>query len=235
MNIVDYAVIAVVLISLLFGLYKGFIRSVLALLGLFAAMYVSYLFSPRLVAWISGNQTLLDTLMYYTDASMRMSDVTIANTLVSGLNQSQIVSIVAQAQLPAPFDVLLENNMINQVFAALPQATVSEYLNQTVISVIIRIVSYAAVFIAAYAAATLVVNLVHYVFRFPVLRQFDMLLGGVFGIARGIFLVYILFALVPILMTVLPFPQLADAVRESQFGDLLLNSRMIQTIMQGHL
>ncbi|MDR0397129.1 MAG: CvpA family protein [Oscillospiraceae bacterium] len=235
MNVVDYAVAAVVLISLLFGLYKGFIRSVMALLGLFVAMIAAYKLSPRLVEWISGNQTLLDTLMYYTDASIRMSDVTIANTLVSGLSQSQIVSIVAQARLPAPFDVLLENNMINQVFAALPQATVSEYLNQTVISVIIRIVSYVAVFIAAYSIVTLLINLIHYVFRFPVLRQFDMLLGGAFGVVRGIFLVYILFSLAPILMTVVPFPQLAEAVRDSQFGDLLLNSKMIQTILQGHL
>ncbi|MDR1598803.1 MAG: CvpA family protein [Oscillospiraceae bacterium] len=235
MNAVDYAVIGVVLASLLFGLYKGFIRSVVGLLGLFAAMYAAYVFSPRLVAWISGNQTLLDTLMYYTDASIRMSDVTIANTLVSGLSQSQIVSIVAQAGLPAPFDILLENNMVGQVYAALPQATVSEYLNQTVISAIIKIVSYVAVFIAAYAAATLLVNLLHYVFRFPVLRQFDMLLGGAFGAVRGIFLVYILFSLAPILMTVVPFPQLAEAVRDSQFGDMLLSGKMIQTILQGGL
>lgn len=235
MNIVDYAVLVIILISLLFGFYKGFIRSVFALLGLFASMWAAYAFSPRLVEWISGNKSLLDTIMYYTDASLRMGDLQTANRLVATLSQSEIVSIVAQAGLPAPFDMLLESNMINQVYAALQQPTVSEYLNQTVISVIIHIVSYVAVFFAAYAVLTLVINLIHYVFRFPTMRRFDVVLGGVFGLARGVFLVYILFALVPIFMTVVPFPQLAQAVEESQFGRMLLNSRVIQTIIQNHL
>ncbi|MDR1570106.1 MAG: CvpA family protein [Oscillospiraceae bacterium] len=231
----DYAVLGIVIISLLFGLYKGFIRSVFALLGLFASMWAAYAFAPQVVAWVSGNETLLSTLMYYTDASLRMGDLQTAQRMVSALSQSEIVSIVAQADLPAPFDMLLESNMINQIYAALPQATVSEYLNQTVISVIIHIVCYVGVFFIAYALITLIINLVHYIFRFPVLRKFDVLLGGVFGIARGVFLVYILFALVPIFMTVVPFPQFAQAVEESQFGNLLLHSRVIQTIMQGHL
>jgi len=235
MNLVDYAVLGVILISLLFGLYKGFIRSVLALLGLFASMWAAYVFAPRVVTWISGNETLLSTLMYYSDASLRMTDMRTAQTLVAGLSQPEIVSIVAQANLPAPFDILLESNMLGQIYAALPQATVSEYLNQTVIYVIIHIVSFVAVFFAAYALFTIFINLLHYLFRFPTLRRFDILLGGVFGIARGAFLVYILFSLVPIFMTVLPFPQLAQAVEESQFGAMLLKSKVIQTIMQGRL
>ena len=235
MNIVDYSVIIIIIISLLFGLYKGFIRSVFALLGLFLAMWAAYSFAPRVVQWISGNATLLDTLMFYSDASLRINDVHTANTLVSMLTPNQIVSIVAQAGLPEPFSILLESNMINQVYAALPQATVSEYLNQTIISVIIHIVSYVGVFFAAYLAFTILMNLIHYVFRFPALRKFDSLMGGVFGLARGVFLVYIIFALVPIFMTVVPFPQLAQAVEESQFGGMLINSKVIQTIMQGHL
>jgi len=235
MNIVDYSVIIIVIISLLFGLYKGFIRSVFALMGLFLSMWAAYSFAPHVVNWISGNETLLDTLMFYTDASLRISDVHTANTLVSLLSPNQIVSIVAQADLPKPFSILLESNMINQVYAALPQATVSEYLNQTIISAIIKIVSYVGVFFAAYLAFTVVMNLIHYVFRFPALRKLDSLLGGVFGLARGIFLVFILFALVPIFMTVVPFPQLAQAIEESQFGSMLINSKVIQTIMEGHL
>ena len=235
MNFVDYAVIGVILVSLLFGFYKGFIRSVFGLIGLFAAMWLAYALSPRLVDWISGNKTLLDTLLYYTDASLRMGDMQTGQRLVSTLTQPEIVSIVAQANLPPPFNMLLESNMINQVYAALQQPTVSEYLNQTVISVIINIVSYIAVFLASYAVITLIINLLHYVFRFPTLRRFDVLLGGIFGIARGVFLVYILFALVPIFMTVVPFPQLAQAVEDSQFGKMLLDSRVIQTIMQRHL
>jgi uncharacterized membrane protein required for colicin V production len=125
--------------------------------------------------------------------------------------------------------------MINEAYAVLPNANVSDYLNQTIISVIINILSFVAVFFAAYFVLSLIIGLIHYVFRFPSIRKFDALLGGVFGIGRGIFYVYILFALVPIFMTVLPFPQLSQAVEESQFGRMLINSTVIQTILQGHL
>lgn len=235
MNIVDYAIIGVVGVSLLFGLYKGFIRSVLSLVSIFVALFAAYTFSPRLVDWISNNPTLLNTLLYYTDASSRLGDLELAQSLVSSLNPSAIAEIVSRANLPAPFDAVLQSNMLNQVYAMLPQATVSEYLNQTVISIIIHIVSFVALFFGAYAALALLANLLHYVFRFPVLKQFDLLLGGAFGLARGVFLVYVLFSIVPILMTVVPFPQLAEAVEQSQLGPLLLHSRLIQTIMQGHL
>lgn len=236
MNVVDYAVLGIVAISLLFGLYKGFIRSVLALAGLFVAMWAAYVFAPMLVDWVTSNDLIVNNLKYYTDTALRMGDSQTANTLVAGLSQAQIVSIVAQADLPSPFNMLLESNMINRVYEALlPQATVSEYLSQTVVSVIIHIVSYIAVFLASYFVVTLFVNLIHYIFRFPVLRSFDVLLGGVFGIARGVFMAYILFALVPIFITVLPFPQFAQMVEESQFGSIIINSSVIQTIMNGHL
>jgi uncharacterized membrane protein required for colicin V production len=223
------------LLSLLFGLYKGFIRSVLALLALFLSMWTAYSYAPKVTNWISGNDTLLNTVMYYSDASLRIPDLRDAETPVSTLSADRIVSIVAQADLPEPFSILLESNMMNQTYAVLPNATVSDYLNQTIVSVIINIISFVGIFLIAYLVFSLTISLAHYVFRFPSLRKFDALLGGIFGVGSGVFFVYILFALVPIFMTVLPFPQLSQAVEESQFGRMLINSTVIQTILQGHL
>jgi len=106
-NIVDYGVLAIVLISLLFGLYKGFIRSMLGLMGVFVGMYAAYMLAPQVITWISGNDSLLKTLMYYTDASQRIGDLRTAQTLVSSLSQAEIVSIVSHTNLPSPFDVVL--------------------------------------------------------------------------------------------------------------------------------
>ena len=41
-------------------------------------------------------------------------------------------------------------------------------------------------FIALYFLATLLVNLLNHVLRFPVLRRIDWLLGGVLGLGRGL-------------------------------------------------
>ena len=82
---------------------------------------------------------------------------------------------------------------------------------------------------------SLLAGLIGYVFKFPVLKHLDALLGGVFGIARGVFVAYVLFALVPILVTVLPFEEFEALIEASTLGSAMYHSNIVTTILQGGL
>ena len=235
MNAIDYVILGIVGVSLLYGLYRGFISSLLGLLCVFAAMFAAYAIGPTLASAICKNDSVVNTLIHYTDASSRLGDLDLSRLQVSGLGINTITDIVARTDLPMPFDALLASNMAQQVFAAIGSVSVSEYINQTIVTSIVTILCYIAVFIVGYVALSLVTGLVGYVFRFPSLKHLDALLGGVFGVARGVFMVYVFFALVPILMTVLPFEQFGDIVASSQIGSALYKSNIVNTILQGHL
>lgn len=235
MNIVDYVILGIVGVSLLFGLYRGFITSVLGLLAVVVAMFAAYAIGPSLAATISQNDTIVDTLIHYTDAASRIGDLELSGMQVAGLSASTIADIVQRADLPVPFDTLLSTNMAQQVFSAIGSYTVSEYINQTIVAAIVTILSYIVVFVVAYIALSLVTGLIGYVFKFPALRHLDALLGGVFGVARGVFFVYVIFALVPIVMTVLPFQEFIDLIEASQLGNVLYHSNIVSTILQGSL
>lgn len=235
MNVVDFCLIGIVGASLLFGLYRGFVTSLLGLVSLFVAMFAAYALGPVLATAILRNETVVETLVHYTDAASRLGDLDMSSMAVAGLSSGTISAIVERVQLPAPFDALLAGNMAQQVFASLGSVNVSEYINQTIVTSIVSILSYIGTFIVAYVALTLLTGLVGYVFRFPALRQLDAILGGVLGAARGVFLVYVLFALIPIVMTIVPFEQFGELIEKSQIGGALYRSNIVTTILQGHL
>lgn len=235
MNVVDYILLGVVGISLLFGLYRGFITSVLGLVSLFVAMFAAYAIGPSLAANICKNETIVQTLVHYTDAASRLGDLDLSVMSVAGLDSGTITDIVSRTNLPAPFDTLLSSNIAQQVFASIGSTNVADYINQTIVTAIVSILSYIVVFIVAYIALSLLTGLIGYVFKFPTLKHLDMVLGGLFGAIRGVFIVYILFALVPILMTVLPFEEFGTLIETSQLGKALYQSNIVTTILQGRL
>ena len=235
MNVVDYVILGIVGISFLFGLYRGFVTSVLGLAAVLAAMFAAYALAPQLSDAICQNETVVQTLIHYTDASSRLGDVELSTRAVAGLDATSIAEIVERANLPAPFDALLQSNLAQQVYASLGSISVSEYLNQTIVTAIVTILCYIVTFLASYLALSLLAGLIGYVFKFPVLKHLDALLGGVFGIARGVFVAYVLFALVPILVTVLPFEEFEALIEASMLGIAMYHSNIVTTILQGGL
>jgi len=235
MNIIDYVLLGIVGVSLLYGLYKGFVGSLLGLIALFVAMFAAYAVAPSVAASILRNESIVDTLVHYTDAASRVGDLDMATMAVAGLSDPLIAEVVARVDFPVPFDALLKGNMAQQVFAAIGSVSVAEYINQTIVTSMVSVLSYIITFVVAYVAMSLLTGLFGFVFKFPSLRQLDAILGGVLGLARGVFLVYILFALVPVVMTILPFEQFGELIETSRIGSALYRSNVITTILQGHL
>ena len=90
MNIVDYVIIGVIAVSVLFGLYRGFVASVLSMGGGLISFLGSFALYPKLAAVIQNNQELQRTLLHYTDASSRIGDLELALTNVVSLGREGI-------------------------------------------------------------------------------------------------------------------------------------------------
>ena len=235
MNIVDFVILGVLGISVLFGLYKGFINSILGLVGVFAALVIAYSAYPQLAKTLQADDSLIRTLAHYSDAASRVGDLDLARTPVANISPQVLNDIMSRAALPEPFDSFVRENIAKLAFSSTGGGTVSDYLNQTIIAVSLNILCFLLCFAVAYAVITLLAHLLHYVFRMPVLKHFDLLLGAVFGGIRGVFLVFVLFALVPILITVSPITEVAELVEQSRFAGVFAQNSLIQSIMQGTL
>lgn len=236
MNAVDYVVLGLMGLSVLFGFYRGFISSVLNTGGGLISFGLSFVLYPRVAEMIQGNEELVRTLMHYTDASSRLGDLELAITNVATLTQEKITEVLTRVQLPAPLDTLLQVNLEQQVYAANAGVdTVAEYVSQTIASASINIICFLLCFVVIYIALAIVVNLLKAIFRFPVLKQLDWLAGGIFGFLRGVLLCYVVFALVPLVLTVVPIDFISELFEQSMLAPIFNNGNLILGIMNGKL
>lgn len=236
MNIVDYVILGIVGISIIFGLYRGFISSVLNTGGCLLSFGLSFYFTPKLAGIVQGNVSLQETLSHYTDISSRLGDLDLAMTNVRELGLDKISEIISRVSLPEPLAQLLESNLANQVYAGQASVqTVQDYLSQTILSACISIICFIVCFAVIYLVIAIVVNLLKAVFRFPILKQLDGLAGGAFGLLRGALICYVVMAVVPMVETMVPIDMVTELIDESMLAPVFNNGNMILAIINGKL
>ncbi len=236
MNVVDYVIIGLVAVSVLFGLYRGFVSSVLSMGGGLISFLSSFALYPKLAALIQNNQSLQKTLLHYTDASSRIGDLELALTNAVNLGREGIEQVLTNVQLPAPLDSILRVNLENLVYGTQGAVTtVSDYVNQTILQASINIICFLVCFLGMYLAISLGLGLIRAVFRLPVLKQLNSLAGGVFGLLRGVLLCLIIFTLVPLVQTMLPMDIINELLEESTLAPIFMNGNLITAIMNKQL
>ena len=217
MNIVDYVIIGIIGISVLFGLYRGFIASVLNMGCGLMSFLASFWVSPKLAAAVQSNQSFLNMLLHYTDASSRIGDLETAITNVATLTSQSINSILEKVNLPAPLDTLLRVNLENNVYASSGLSTVSDYVSQTILQASINIICFLVSFLVLYIVLA------------------NGLAGGAFGFLRGLLVCLVLFTLVPLVQTVIPLDMVNDLIAQSTLAPIFSNGNLILAIMNGKL
>ena len=235
MNVVDLVILGLLGISVLFGLYRGFIASVASMGGSLLSLILSFWLSPKLVELIQANPDWIKTLMSYTDASSRLGDLNLSLTSVSALSSDSITDILSRVSLPAPLDTLLKTNLENQVFAPSGLTQVGDYVSQTIVGAILHVICFVVCFLALMIVFHFGLNFLKAVFRFPVLKQMNALAGGVFGLLRGVLLCFVAFALLPLIETVVPVEDIGLLVSQSTLAPLFNSGNLILAIMNGRL
>ena len=230
MNILDIIILAVLGVSVVFGLYRGFISGVLSVAALIGSAALAFAASGELAAWLQGNETLVSTLLYYTDAGSRIQSLDLALLSVAQVTEGALMQILESANLPAAF----ETAFVEQIALSGGAQTISAVLSQTIVNVSLSILSFLICFVVAYAVLTFVIHLIQYVFELPVLRHLDSLIGGVFGLARGMLILFIFFTVVPIVMAVVPIEPLEELIAASTLAPVF-DSELILAIIKGGL
>lgn len=233
MNIVDWSIIGIVGLCMLFGFYRGFIQSVLNLGSCLLSLVGSFMLFPSMADAVSANTEITRMISSYTDSSTLLGDLDLSSQAVSSLTSSSIANIVDKAGLPAPIDTLLKHNLDQQVFSPLGglATNVGDYVNQTILSVSINVLSFLLCFVLCFIVLTIVINMLRAVFRFPVLKQLDWLVGGLFGFLMGMALCFVVFTVMPILESVVPLPQFREMIEASSLANLFQNANLVVSIM----
>lgn len=235
MNIVDAVIIGIIAISVIYGFYHGFIQTIASVGAVVLAIGAAFLFGPKLAAVVSSNTGLAETFATYTDAVARVGDYDLASAPVAGISGSMVDTILASVKLPQPLADVLRKNLLSGAFAPQGLQTVNQYVSNTIVAAAVQVVCFLACFAVAYILLHIVLNLLQHVFRFPILKQLDWLAGGLFGLARGAVIVYLLLLLVPLVSTVVPTEGFDGLVQASSLAPHFRSDGFFVKVISGTL
>lgn len=215
MNIIDILILVVLAFTLLAGMHKGFVASMLRTIGFIASWFGARMVYERIANIALSNSTLMAMLNQYLEPATFFSSNTQAATTVAEVvsgGESAIQSAVAPvAEKISVIARAFEANIRNQAFAKLNITTLADYLDQTIWQAVFNVLGFLLAFIVIYAVISLLVNLLDSVIRFPVLRMFDWLLGGICGLIRGLVVAVLLLSIVPSVISLIS-PELTQTL-----------------------
>jgi len=233
MNVLDYAIIAIFALFVMSGLYKGFIATALSIGAYIVACISGLLFRPLAAAAIVGHERLFAMMQYYTEGAEYIKDVEFSRMNVDAISSADLSRIIADAELPYPVGKEIAANIAKESFAKQNLSTLGEYFNQTMVYVFVNILAFLVVFLLVRAILGFVIHGVDYSYQLPSLRRHDAVIGGGVGFVRGVLALFLIFMLVPIALTVLPFDIVKAVVGNSFFAPFFYKSNFLLSLMPG--
>lgn len=233
MNILDVVFVLILLISVIFGIYR---RSLTALLGLIcsvAAFLLAFAAGPRLANELIKNRTLTGLLASYTDAASLVGDYSLATTEVSTISEATLETVIKNVPLPDSISGILRQNLAGHVYAAQGGRTVNDYISATLVWVILRVGSFVLCFALLFLLMHFIVNLLDHVFQFPVLKHLDGPLAALYGLLRGMLVLYVLLLLWPVLSTIIPMERISNYLGESRLLDFFSSASFFVRVATG--
>lgn len=214
-NVLDIAVYAIILVSVAAGFYQGFLATSANTVGYFISLLAAWIFYGGAAQSVKAADKIIPALLYYSETTDMLGTVETYRMGVAGMTEAKLDGILSNVSLPHPIGQWFGENVLGAVYAKEGIGNLGEYLSRTVAETAVNIGCFLIIFLGVYIALTIVVNAVHYVVRLPQVRMLDGTLGGVVGLLRGVLLVFALFLVMPVVLSMLPVQQVTDIVQAS--------------------
>ncbi len=232
---VDLVILLILAIALLAGYYRGVVYSAINLGVSLVSFALALLLCTSLSGVVQKKQNLYEMMLYYFEGYEYINEtsVELVHVSASQIGDKELAVVVRNANMPSPFDRAITNNVKKQVYESRGIYSLGDYFNQTIVDTVLNILSFLLLFLIFRLLLGFVLRLIDFgAAGLPRLKQFDVPLACGIGLLHGIFLVFILFMLVPLMLVVVP--RLSQFIDDSFLGgffyrgNLLL--RMVPTV-----
>lgn len=233
MNILDIAILAMLGLFVLGGLYKGFMHTALDILCYMICAVFAFVMLPIISFRVVQNETIFNAMLYYTEGSEYIYDVEYSRRNIAEISNSDLEEIYERSEVAFPMDERIRENVDGAVFESSNIRTLGDYFNQTMVLVTVNILVFFVMFIALRIVLAFLVGWWNYVSPFPVLKKLEIPAAIGTGLIHGILAMFLLFMLCPIILTVLPFEGISDLVEGSKLARFFYYSNFLLSLTPG--
>lgn len=234
MNFIDIGVLLILAITVLGGYYRGFVSTLLDIGATLLSFLLARIGAPLIANLVKGNEKLYNMMLYYTEGSeyVAVTDVELTRTPISGISSDTLHTVIENAGMPRPMDSCVDRNIATEAFSDQGVVTLGDYFNQTIVCVVINILALLAIFLVVRVLCSFVIRGAEYGRGgFPVLVRADGLIGAGMGLFNGVLLLFVIFLVFPIVLTVLP--KFFDFLSESFFGNFFYRANPLLFLIPG--
>lgn len=208
--IIDLVFVALVVINILEGRRKGFVRIVLSFAAMLLTWYAAGELSQPVAEW--ANEAFVRGWLSgsieraVADGIANGSDALIASIPDYIANAAEIAGISIQN---------LASQLGDTVDPALASEQIYEAIENPLIIPVIRIVSFFILYAVMNWIFAIVIRFISRVFKLPILKSFNRLLGSAVGALKGIIVIAVISIVLGLVAMVTPETEFAQALDQS--------------------
>ena len=232
---VDFVILLILAIALLAGYYRGVIYSAFSLALSVLSFSLALLLCTSLSGAFQKRQNLHDMMLYYFEGYEYINEtsVELVHVSASQISDKELSVVIANADMPSPFDLAVRNNVKKLVYERRGIYSLGDYFNQTIVDTVLNILSLLVLFLIFRLLLGFLLRLIDFgAAGLPRLKRLDVPISCGIGLLHGIFLVFVLFMLVPLMLVVVP--RLSRFLEDSLLGEFFYKGnvllRMVPTV-----
>jgi len=202
--VIDLLIVALIALFTYIGYRQGLIKSAIKILAFFIAIIVAFiLYKP-------------------------VSNVIINHTSIGDKMKSSLVKSMLPEGVDPDEEVEVENTFPNMIIAE-GKNTVNN-LAETITVKIVETGVLLLIFIVVKFGLKFVTVLTDLITKLPILKQFDKTGGTIYGVFRGVVLVFVIFALL-LLFSPIMSKKSVDTINKSFIGGAIYNNNIFVKLM----
>lgn len=222
---VDIFIIAIIFISVIAGLKKGFVRSVLSVMAKIISFIISFIVSNRFAPLLYNS--------YFRDGVVRNVESRVDPSVPLGLSDqvtaslSSIPNVLSGAARMFGIDYEMMEELVKESGLTTDLATnLESAIVGPVVMGICKIIIFAVVSTLSAFVLGAIVNIISGFVKLPVLRQADGLLGAAVGIVNGVLIALIISYFLVILASLLDNSEIIDIIDTSNLVSMFARTNL---------
>jgi len=243
LNIVDFGIIAVIVIGILIGYYKGLMSSVIGIGASILSTLGALLLYRPMARLVDAKFGVVEKLVYYAESLDMLNSVenpSLLNAIetaripVVDLTPQYLEELLSRISLPRPLGALLSYNVENLTFQDKGITLLGDYLSYTVAYMATGIIMFIVMYVLLRLVFLFISNLTDYMVTFPVLKYADSVGGAVLGVINALLALLVIFLILPVIMAFLPVDELWVLVTSSRFASIFYDGNFLLGFIKGY-
>lgn len=212
--IVDLVIIVVIILSTYLGYRKGLIGVAFKILSFIIAIIITFILFRPVSSYIINNTTFDETIENVIIEKFAGTNITPEGTIKQ--EESNIPNVI----------VNYINNMAQDTINNSKEMVVKTIAKNLAIN-IINIAVILGLFILTRILLIFAKVLFVAISEIPIIKQFNEIGGILYGILRGVLVIYIILALISLILPMMNKTEILNAINNSSIGSIMYNKNII--------